>query len=103
MAQQYMHRTQLISREAQATVLDSLGSRSDQPAWGDKGEFRWRAADSCVAGDAEHAALNPDGTRQFAAPPFGGRAKRGLDLFLALLLLPVGAIVALPVALLIAL
>jgi lipopolysaccharide/colanic/teichoic acid biosynthesis glycosyltransferase len=82
-------------------VLDSLGSRGDQPAWGNKGEIRCGAADSCAAGDAEHTA--PDEMKLFAAPPFGGRAKRSLDLFLALLLLPVVAIVALPVAVLIAL
>jgi lipopolysaccharide/colanic/teichoic acid biosynthesis glycosyltransferase len=84
-------------------VLDSLGSRGDQPAWGNKGEIRWRAADSCAAGDAEHTVLNAGETKLFAAPPFGGRTKRGLDLFLALLLLPIAAIVALPVAVLIAL
>ena len=84
-------------------MLDSLGSRRDQPAWGNKGAFRWRAADSRAARDADHVALKPGETKLIAPAPFGGRAKRGLDIFLALLLLPVVAILALPVALLIAL
>ena len=84
-------------------MLDSLESRSNQPAWGNKDAISWRAADSRAAGHAGHTAPNLGETKLFAALPFGGRAKRGLDLFLALLLLPVAAIVALPVALLIAL
>jgi exopolysaccharide production protein ExoY len=85
-------------------VLDSLGNHRDQPAWRNRPESVWRAVDfRATPRGAEHR--TPASCREgfFAAVPFGGGAKRCLDLFLVLLLLPVATILAVPIALLIAL